>query len=496
MRRVGFVVVLSWLLAACSAAPAPEPPSSSDEANVEVIRPPVLRPEARAPQADGRLEDVEVYDDRLVFHYSAAPAEAPAVGQVVAGVHSGGYLRRILTVDSPSPRVFELGTEHAFLTDYFEDLHVRVTFEPEAGSWVERGTEGRRSDALGGSIDLIKNELAPGCSAASGLVEVGADFRPRFEMDLDIGWRRGTTFHFEVGGNLRVFTKMSTGEASLSCMWDRRFESLEREFSTTFFVGFVPVVVTHTLAPRGAFSLGGEVMVPRAEFEASATIDFNAGAHYEDGSWEPLNSASRSGAGQFSIEEGGGVSITSRLTAGIDYQTKLYDLAGPQMTLGPYLEAHAESDLCEWTANADVGMQMTIGARLDIPVFDISLVDYSTDAYDLVSGTFWEREGTWAWCEDDDPCSVHTDCGACNSAEGTGCGWCAGSNTCMRDGRQGECSGDWYDSPSSCVDCSGYTACDSCVRDGFCGWCPGVGCLNDRTPEAEMCDGYQLTMCR
>ncbi len=519
------------VIAGCSSTEEP-PPVRSNEPLVEVIREPVLRPDAHTPGTDANLINVDVFEDRLIFTYDGTPQIAPAVGQVVAGVEGGGYLRRLLSVANEGNR-YEAATEHAYLADFFEDLHVRLTFEPASDAWVETGLAGRRTDALGGSINLIKTEVAPGCSLASGAVEVGADFRPQFDMDLDISFFSGTKFYFEVGGDLTVFTKLNSGAASLSCAWDQRFDSLSKEFTSTFFVGPVPVVVTHTIVPRGAYSLSGSVEVPRVEFEASANIAFNAGARYEDGEWTSVADGSRSGAGRFTINEGGNVAITTRLTAGIEYQAKLYDLAGPQLSVGPHIEAHAESDFCEWNANADVGLQLTVGARLDIPVFDVSLADYTSDPIDLVSGTFWERDGTWPWCEDagmgdagvrpdagggggtdagpgggtdagpgtdtgvTDPCNRFSGCDACNTLEAEGCSYCGNTGTCMSDSRVGECSGNWQNSPSSCVDCSGYGDCDSCADDGYCGWCPGMGCLNDRSDEAEACGAaYQTVICR
>lgn len=511
-----FSVVFRWL-AVCSlvAACTPDTPTATRTTapTIEVIRPPVLRDEARPPAADSALTNVVVREDGLVFTYSSPPASPPAVGEVVAGVEEGGYLRRIVEVRDLGSNRYELITEPAYLTDYFADLHVRLAFEPPAGAWTETAGVGGRSDALGGSMNLIKTEVAPGCDLESGAVEVGADFEPRFEMDIDISfWDGLKEFRFEVGGDITIFTKLSTGRGALSCSWDRRFESLQREFTSTFAIGFVPVIVTHTIVPRGKYSLGGEVDVPRVEFEVSGSLGFTGGAIYEDEHWTPVADGRRSGSADFTIEEGGHVEVTTRLTAGINYQAKIYDLAGPQMDIGPYAEGHAESNLCEWSANADLGLQMTIGARLDVPVFDISLVDYSSDALDLVSGTFWMRDGTWPWCADAgpdagmsvdggtapdasaDPCASHTGCDECTGAPDDSCSWCAGTG-CMSDSRRSECGGEWQDSRASCVDCSVHTSCGDCVPDGYCGWCPGMGCLNDDSEEAVSCGGYQPSTC-
>lgn len=95
---------------------------------------------------------------------------------------------------------------------------------------------------------------------------------------------------------------------------------------------------------------------------------------------------------------------------------------------------------------------------------------------------------------EEDPCSVHTDCGSCNEA--VGCGFCAGSGECVSDRNRATCEGDWQGSPSACVDCSTFSECGGCVANGFCGWCPGMGCLNDHSEAAIACgETYEVQMC-
>lgn len=514
MGRLALLVVLVSSLAGCTSDDSPDGPGvrRGAEPALTIYRPPVLRDEARHPDLDSSLASVEVFPDRLLFTYRGAPDSPPAVGEVVAGTRDGGYLRRILEVTELSPERFELGTESAYLVDYFADVHFRAVFEPPTDVWVEGDGIGARSDALGGSVNLIKTEVAPGCDLESGAVEVGADFMPSFEMEVDISWREGLKeFRFLVGGDLELFTALRSGEATLGCSWERTFESLQKEFTSTFAIGFVPVVVTHTLVPEGKYSLSGSVQVPQVEFEARGGVGFTGGAIYQDGSWTPVSDGSRRGSVSFDIEEGGNVTITSRLTAGVNYQAKLYDLAGPQMNLGPYVEGQAMSDLCMWNANADVGLQLNIGARADIPIIDYSLAEYNSGNIDVLSGTFWSDEGTWPWCADGampevdggtvsmdggagDPCEAFSDCDSCTANTDVACGWCEGS--CISETRAGECSGEFQDSRSSCVDCASFGDCGSCVPNGYCGWCPGMGCLNDESSEAAACGvSYQPASC-
>ncbi|MAQ19689.1 MAG: hypothetical protein CMN30_33415 [Sandaracinus sp.] len=498
-RGVRVLVGLS-LLVGCTSDDAPgSGVRDASGPEVTVYRQPVLREEARHPDLDEGLAAVEVHPERLVFTYRDAPASPPTAGEVVTGTLGGGYLRTIVAVSELAPNRYELLTANAELTDYFADVHFKARFEIPAESWSQPGTDGvgARSDALGGSVNLISAELGK-CEFESGAVEVGGSFSPVFEMEVDIGfWDGLEEFRFLVGGNIEVFMELATNEGSVSCSWDRTFSSLQKEFTTTFAVGFVPVTVTHTLVPEGKFTIGGEVTIPGVSFEARGGIGFTGGAVYEDDAWRPVTDATRNGSSSFNIEEGGDVTVTARLTAGVNYQAKLYDALGPQMNLGPFISGEAHSDFCDWDTKAEIGLQLNIGARVDVPVIDYSLYEYNSGPIDLITGAIAQGEGTWAWCGGDagteDPCSVFSDCDSCASSAGVACGWCDG--TCMAETRQGECGGTFVDSRSECVDCSGYGDCGSCVGNGYCGWCPGMGCVNDESPEAAMCSGYQPATC-
>ncbi|MCB9610910.1 MAG: hypothetical protein H6722_00440 [Sandaracinus sp.] len=95
---------------------------------------------------------------------------------------------------------------------------------------------------------------------------------------------------------------------------------------------------------------------------------------------------------------------------------------------------------------------------------------------------------------EEDPCAVHTTCGACNEA--VGCGFCAASGECGSDRHRASCEGDWQGSPSACVDCTALSECGACVANGFCGWCPGMGCLNDHSEAAIACgEAYEIQRC-
>jgi hypothetical protein len=206
------VVVAMTALAGCKSDPPAAPPPS-DETILEVLRPPVLTEEALLPESDASLIDVDVLEGSLVFTYDRANPRVPAVGAVVAGVEDGGYLRRVLSVAAITDRRFELTTEHAMLVDLFEDVHFRARFEPARGSWVETGTIGGRSDALGGTFNLIDDlPISEQCGIAPGQnLEVKVELTPTFDAEIDVFRRTQRRVRVEVGGDVKVSVEATSG---------------------------------------------------------------------------------------------------------------------------------------------------------------------------------------------------------------------------------------------------------------------------------------------
>lgn len=93
------------------------------------------------------------------------------------------------------------------------------------------------------------------------------------------------------------------------------------------------------------------------------------------------------------------------------------------------------------------------------------------------------------WCRPADPCAEAMDCAACNGR--SECGWCEAELGCIARDRIAECEmqgGTWTDRITECVDCASRSTCGECVdRNAFCGWCPGVGCVDDSAVAATAC---------
>ncbi len=527
-------LLLAAVASACT--PGRATPGVLPETRVEILRELRLTENALLPESDGHLVDVEIYADRLAFLYDGPPGAALAEGQVVSGVRHGGYHRRITAVRTPvedsDGRIrVEVTTVPAELGELILDGHFIVHMRPREGAFVEVGDVGGAMAPLEGGFSLLPVDLGGNVEcAASGSTTV--DFAPRFELDADadveidlrVGlgpWLvpRGELHYarFELMGAVAPGITIETSDSvGVSCSWDlvaaledRGVPIPKREWVTTFAVGPVPVIITHTIEPSLAIEASGSVETGATTMSADATIGFRTGAEYtRDAGWRTIWVPRREGNVSLTPEEPGTLSVTAGVRGGVGYLAKLYDVAGPGIALSPGIAGTFEADGCEWSADLTAGLDLDLNARLDIPAFDYTLAEY-TATQSLLEATIAEASGTFpiAACMDGgvpDPdggtiaadggvpmpgdagpprdagptgaCGAAAGCQACN--EITGCGYCESTGECMNDAQRGACPGGttaWKDGLAECRDCSSAGDCASCLGDAFCGWCGGGG---------------------
>ncbi|MEQ8457014.1 MAG: hypothetical protein RLO52_26245 [Sandaracinaceae bacterium] len=536
-------------LTSCTPGSSGPPAEDDPEVEVEILREIQLTQNARLPESrDGSLVDVEVFEDRLVFIYEGTPKLALESGHVVSGVLHGGYLRRLVERRELSPERIEWTTEHAELGELIGDGHFIVHMRPGDGddSFVLRtgdGDVGASTEPLDSGWSLLTPEVR-NISCGGGRTGT-VTFDPRFDMDadadieIDLRWSFGRFYiprgelhyaRFELMGSIAPGITIETSESTaVSCAWsltsflrERGVGVPKREWVTTFPVGPVPVAVTHTIEPSFDITVGGSVETGASTMSADVTLGFRAGAVYDrEGGWRGIWDPQRSGSVSLTASEPGTLTVTAGAGGAVGYLAKLYDTAGPGVSLGPSMTGNFRvlPDRCTWEADASAGLGVTVRAKLDIPAFDYTLAEYS-HSENLVSAQIAMSMGTFPWCEDggtpdggmpmgdgggpSDPCeAAGATCQTCN--ETAGCGFCATTGTCMSDARATECGSDldWQDGPSECEPCTGYGSCGACVGDAFCGWCASAGrCMTAESGGAppEPCDDWQYSitpaMCR
>lgn len=492
--RLTPVGVIALFMSACTPAPADTSPS---DVGVDVIRPITLTENARMPESDRGLTDVQIERDRLVFLYSSAPERALAVGDVVSGVKHGGYLRRITEIVSSTATRVEVATAPAELVEFIADGHFRARFRSG------RDSSYQFDDGVGVATGELRDGvplLVPGVplSRSCGR-DSNIDVSPIFEADLDtdmdidiggglLGLLRGRlqSARFIVEGEIELgATIESSGARTIECRWDLSSSLPDAiptwKWRTTFMVGSIPVVVTHTIEPGFGLALGGDAFSSKTTSRYSGRLALRAGIEYDqDTGWDAIWEPEANGTAGVTAREPGQLRLSASVTATVGYVAKLYDTLGVGLSIGPTLHGDfiVASDRCTWNAEARLGLDLNVSAPVTIPFFDYTLAAYSTRRT-LAETTIATGSGMLPWCDGDggvpmndaglDPCNEQgSSCEACNNR--AGCGFCSTTNECMSDSRRETCDS-WRDSLSECVDCSGHTDCASCVNDAFCGWC-------------------------
>lgn len=406
LRLLGLATLLS--LVGCEQAPAAAP-YVPEQIEVEELRTITLTPYARLPEQDPSFRSVDVFPDRLVFHYDGAPEIVLEVDHVVSGIQGGGYLRRLTAVTDNGNGSWTIDTIPAELGELIQDGHFRVHMEPGTDSY--RAPNGAAVEAL----DWSGPELPVGaCMASSGgTVNVRPSIGANVGMDVDIDmrfcWRTGRfgirypagcldSAHFIASGSVSAGMEITTNRSvSVTCERDLIPEAtanrLKREWTTTFAVGPVPIVLTHTLKPTASASITGTVSTGNTTLSASGRVGIRAGAQYRDGSWRRVWEPTGTGSTSVSTSECGAISVEGEVAAGIEYALKLYDAAGPEISYGPAVGASFEADFggTEWTASVTAGLAGSIGASLEVPVLDITLASIS---WDLPEANLVELERT------------------------------------------------------------------------------------------------------
>jgi hypothetical protein len=426
-------LTLATALAAMSAGCSPDngtprtirPPTTE----VEVLREIQLTDQARLPEQDVNLVDVEVGEDFLVFIYNNPVTEIPvAVDDVVSGVLHDGYLRRLTEVSQESPTRIRATTVHAELGELIGDGHFRVVFHPGDGvgeyALPEDEDLGVSREALSSGWSVFSPELRGfSCGGGAG---GSLTVTPRFDVDLgmevdvDIRWStrwgippvRGELEHaiFALSGDVETgLTVQTSTNQSFSCSYNllelaraRGLMVPKRKWTTTFAVGPVPVVLTHNIEPSASISIGGEIETGGTTASATGRIGIRAGTEYTRAAgWQTIWEPSRSATTSLNATMPGRLSIMGTFSAGIGYTCRVYDVAGPGFSFGPRVAAtfSVSPDRFDWMADVKGGLELSGTVDLQIPVIDYKLASYTISQ--VVGEETWATAmGTFPWCRD------------------------------------------------------------------------------------------------
>ena len=334
MRRLCVVLLPIALAAGCSFSDEGDAPKGDVE----------LSPDTRLLENHPDFESVEVESDRLIYTFSSSADDIDvADGNVLVGAGSGGYLRRVTTVDADG-NTLELGTDDASLTDAIVEGELDLPLA-ESGDWTACTDDVACLEI--DLIDLSDTVLYEGDVGGVPLVvkipQGGLRFSPAVDFSASIGFGGIKRLSGKVTG---TFTADLEVEAQAGGAVDFSQEiDISGPAKPLYTHPFTFVIPT----PLGPLPVVGTVNVDvfvgfRARASAiasvstgvSATAQVSAGATYEDGEWTP-EAAPSVEASYLPVTLDGEATTSVEAYARPEVSVIFYGVAGPRVALEPLL---------------------------------------------------------------------------------------------------------------------------------------------------------------
>jgi len=319
--------------------------------------------------------------------------------------------------------VLEATTEAAELVDLILRGGFKVRQPRGSGTWIKaRDAVGVAGGYLGSEskLSLVSPDLFAGvkCGLASSSqfslepsLEADFDYEIEVDVDVDIFPLRGKLVSalFAVEGEVEAAVDFSTEDKfSASCLLDLSDVAVLDElrlvlapinFALPTPIGPLPVVITHEIAPLASIELtASTTSEDRTSTHDSVVYGLRTGAQYDGKQWMGIWTPKRNGSFSFDAPMTiGDMSVKAEASMGIQYKALVYDVAGPKVGAKGSLGATVGVDYegCAWSGAVNAGIDVFLGAELQVPVIDVTLLDY-TQTFNLLSVQVASGMGTLA----------------------------------------------------------------------------------------------------
>lgn len=316
----------------------------------------------------------------LLIDTRARVLDTLAVGDVIVSSGAEPFLRKVVSIGGGDGDRLALTTEPGSLTDAIRDGEMY-----SSGDVFDRDIVPGSASDLVIAIDRLALDFNNTALIDEADIKVHIDrgsirFRPSLDTDLQIadGWV--SHFHAILRGELSASMGVTiTAGRSFTRSFSRTLWQ-SPVYRATQFVGIVPVVETVrvSLIVSGEARAGTSGTVELGH--ATATASMEAGATYEEGGWTAVSRPAitldaRGPSTQVSASAG------ASLRLGLRVEVKLYDIAGPHLTIGAYARTSV-ANTTGWTGR--VGVDGVFGGN--VSVLGATLAAYDARLFDVGRG--------------------------------------------------------------------------------------------------------------
>ncbi len=349
MRRplaswVAVCVFAAAVAAGCTNAP---PPASTD-ARVTVL-------------PDGLA--LELTPDSVAFTRTGNEAlAARSPGDLVVSAQGEGFLRRVLAVhhDADTDQV-TLDTEPAALGDAVIDGDVSDSLALRDGTSDPDGKWDTHTLQLI-NVDLRAQRPIDNANLTVDIHRAALSLRPTLDLDLAMRGRRLEHFEAVLSSqldadlDLEVRARAGTIKPAIK-LWKSPPMIFYQQ------VGVVPVVETAVISVgvRLEITARGD---SRVRLKGSLRSALAAGLRYENGQWQRVADASNSLTGSIPAADLDVDQIDVRAYLFTQLDVKFYDVAGPFINVGPYVQVDHPLDSPAFAAK--VGLYGEVGGELKV----------------------------------------------------------------------------------------------------------------------------------
>jgi hypothetical protein len=313
--------------------------------------------------------DVEVTSEALIFPAMGNQALlARQPGDVLLGAGGAGFLRRVAAVRSDGERIV-VDTLPASLADAFLDARLDATLDP-LGSAAPPDDDGARAQALtlrGVSYQIDDTTLSLGGGARvrlfAGRVALA---QPRVELRLRLDASGVRELAVTLEGDLSAELALSAELRASGGLSEKLIKLGETPPALfTLFAGPVPIVVSTRLEVYAGARLEAEGagLVQAGGRAASRLV---ASATWRDGrvALGPAPSLSVAGNGPTLSGATGRARVAAFVT--VKLAIRLYDVAGPYVTVEPYLGGAIERRPDGLAFHGELGLRSLLGGEIEI----------------------------------------------------------------------------------------------------------------------------------